>query len=210
MRFSPSFFAFHSVDFALCSPLCVIILLAFCLSSLNPSYHCGVAKIIYLFNTLFVYAGAKYLKIMDNPACSTVDVPPLHKTDHSSTSLFDDSELELQCYHNEGVIVDDEERNEDKTEHDDDISMSKAEYSAAVMNIIQSSPSWKNKDSTEINSNSESDDIDREDGSDTLKTDDNYRGSDGESSNISLCSTYSEPYIKVRTRIFFVISPGIT
>lgn len=155
-----------------------------------------------MFNTPYVFAGTKYLKIMDNPACSTVDVPPLHKTDHSSTSLFDDSELELQCYHNEGVIVDDEERSEDRAEHDDDISMSKAEYSDVVLNIIQSSPSWKNKDSTEINSNSESD-IDKEDGSDTLKADDNYRGSDGESSNISLCSTYSEPYIKVTTLIYF-------
>lgn len=136
---------------------------------------------------------------MDNPACSTVDVPPLLKTDHSSTSLFDDSELELQCYHNEGVIVDDEERTEDRTEHDDDISMSKGAYSNVVMNILQSSPSWKNKDGTDSNSNSENDDTEREDGIDTLKTDDNYRGSDGESSNNSLCSTYSEPYIKVTT-----------
>lgn len=138
---------------------------------------------------------------MDNPACSTVDVPSIHKTDHTNTSLFDESELELQCYHNEGVIVDDEENTADKTDADDpEVSKLDVVYSEAVLNIMQSSPSWKNKDNSNNSINMENEDHDNDDdGCDTLKIEDNCRVSDGEScsSNSSSCLTFSEHYIKV-------------
>ncbi len=138
---------------------------------------------------------------MDNPACSTVDVPSLLKTDRSSTSLFDNSELKLQCYHNEGVIVDDEENTVDKDDTNDGVSSFSNGYSEGLLNIMPS-PSWKNKDIADNRISNENEDDNEEEGSDT-KQDDNCRVSDGEScnSNFSFCSTYSEPYIKVTLHI---------
>lgn len=147
---------------------------------------------------------------MDNPACSTVDVPSLHKTDHTSTSLFDDTDLRLQCYHNEGVIVDDEENNivkEDSTHGIEVAELSEDVYSEVVLNIMQSSPSWKNRDigNDVTNSVAENDDNDNDDKSDPFKLkEDNCRISDGEScsSNSSSCLTFTDNYIKVCDRIW--------
>lgn len=139
---------------------------------------------------------------MDNPACSTVDVPSPLKTDHTSTSLFDDSEIELQCHYNEGVIVDDEGHNIVKEEITHGIEVARLVedvYSEVVLNIMQSSPSWKNRDSA--SSNTENEDNENEDKSDTfkIKTEDNCRISDGEScsSNSSSCLAFSDHYVKV-------------
>ena len=141
---------------------------------------------------------------MDNPACSTLDVPSLHKTDHTNTSLFDDSEVALECHYNEAVIVDDEENleKEDTSHGIDEVARLTEEddYSDVVLNIMQSSPSWKNKDSSNEN--------DSENRTDTikLKAEDNCRISDGEScsSNSSSCLTFSDHYIKVSLFLDFI------
>lgn len=144
---------------------------------------------------------------MDNPACSTVDVPSIHKTDHTSTtSLFDDSELALQCYQNKGVIVDDEEQ-------DEPIRNKKRlsnVYNEVLLNILHSKSTWTDQDNSdnimvenEDNENEENDaeieeNDNEEDGNDTLKMEE-IRVSDGDScnSNASSCLTFSDHYIKV-------------
>ncbi|XP_065205168.1 F-box/WD repeat-containing protein 7 [Planococcus citri] len=104
---------------------------------------------------------------MDNPACSTLDVPSLHKTDHTSTSLFDDSEVALECHYNEGVIVDDEEIEE---KNDTSRGIEEDEYCDVVLNIMQSSPNDHRSDK--------------------------ITDGESCSSNSSSCLTFSDHYIK--------------
>lgn len=142
---------------------------------------------------------------MDNPACSTVDIPSIHKTDHSTTSLFDDAELELQCYHNRGVIVDDEEQ---KDPHLNTMGLPNV-YNEVLLNVLNSSSSWKSKhksddmvienedNENEVEENEENDNEDES--NDCLKIEENSRVSDGDSCNSNASSrlTFTDHYIKV-------------
>ncbi|KAL6590013.1 hypothetical protein ACP70R_050176 [Stipagrostis hirtigluma subsp. patula] len=135
---------------------------------------------------------------MDNPACSTVDIPSILKTDHiKNTSLFNDSELELQCYHNKGVIVDDEDECDAK---EDPLIEATTLPSVGYPDITISEESDNATVENEDHDNEEIEDD--EDVNDTLKLEDNSRMSDGEScnSNASSCLTASEHYTK-RKRI---------
>jgi hypothetical protein len=138
---------------------------------------------------------------MDNPACSTVDVPSIHKTDHMNTSLFDDSELKLQCYHNKGVIVDDEEYCDSK---EDPLIETTTISSVVYPDIAPSDESDNATVENEDNDETEENEHD-EDGNEALKLEDNSRISDGEScnSNASSCLTTVEHYIKV---IYFMLA----
>ena len=141
---------------------------------------------------------------MDNPACSTVDVPSIHKTDHMNTSLFDDSELELQCYHNKGVIVDDEEYCDSKEDPlIDATTLSGVVYPDIAPSDESDNATVENEDNDEAEENENEND---EDGNDVLKLEDNCRISDGEScnSNASSCLTTVEHYIKVCNLTFIL------